>query len=176
MAKTTIFVWTSARTAVLSSIQHGWTPIKIDTAMLSQEERELLADSVYENDGARYRDLDEYGNKPLDFENPTLEGLVEHLKSRLKKFFVEEAEFKRIESKVIGFFHDRPIDDFTTEGGSHPYTVPDVAHLVEERQNIFKLSPHTRDRCQNYVAKLTKRERDFDEFLVKTGREPFFSK
>jgi hypothetical protein len=90
---TTIILYTSASDAVRSSCQHGWHPVQIDTSTLSAEERELLAQSVVERDGARYSTSAQ--GATWSVAPPTAEGLVEHLRGRLRKAQKQQQEDAR---------------------------------------------------------------------------------
>ena len=76
---TTILVHASAKSAVRHNCQHGWHKLDVDTSALAEDERELLAELIREDSGARYGHPD--GN--YDVAPPTQEGLQAHLRARL---------------------------------------------------------------------------------------------
>lgn len=105
---TKLYIFTSARDAVLNSCNHGWSPIDVETASWPEELRLLLADSVMEAVGARY--AVESDIRPSNFGGnicgysvapPTEDGLKAHLRARLVKMAEEKAEAQRKAEEII---------------------------------------------------------------------------
>jgi hypothetical protein len=105
MSTTTILVWTSAKSAVLHSCQHGWRRLDVDTSELTPEQRELLASRVVEDQGARYGvrsmgcGLDGHAVDGFDVAPPTVEGLRFHLQRRLDEIASQNAEAARLRAE-----------------------------------------------------------------------------
>lgn len=102
---TTILVHTSAAAAVRAGCQHGWARVDIDTRSLAADERELLAASVVEREGARYGRLDTgyqtpRGGEvvPYDVAPPTVVGLRESLRARIDD--TEQAASREAEERA----------------------------------------------------------------------------
>lgn len=88
---TTILVHTSAASAVRHSCQHGWHRVDLDTSELTEEQRELLAERVDEDQGARYqRRVAGSRSEPYDVAPPTVAGLVASLDEGIESWRAEQ--------------------------------------------------------------------------------------
>lgn len=113
---TTILVWTSAKSAVLHSCQHGWHKLSIDTSTLTPAQRELLASRVVEHEGARYGRKYNGAVDGYDVAPPTADGLRTILQGEI------DASRARVESlaargrEKINAARTAPIDSLRVDG------------------------------------------------------------
>lgn len=179
MPKTTIFLWTSARTAILNSIQHGWTPIKLDTSTLAQEERELLADSVYEDEGARYKDvmINSLALKRADFKNPSEDGLLRHLRDTLVRIKKEHDECSNIRLEIMEAYKDLPINQLSYDlEARFPITFTDAAEAIGKSIALLKISEYVlrKFKFNQTVPTITGRQKEFDTWRAEVGLAPCY--
>jgi hypothetical protein len=106
---TTIFVYTNAKDAVRNCVQHGWRGLQIDLSQWSQEERDLLADMIVEQDGARL-------SKDRSLANPTPDGLRRHVQDECMRQKAQLEEDKAKLAEELAKLKEKPIEKLLSRG------------------------------------------------------------
>jgi hypothetical protein len=109
---TTIHVYTSAQTAIRSCQEHGWRKIGIDLGKWKAEERDLLAERIFDDKRTEYSGA-RYGRPsgPHDLADPTPEGLLDHVQAGLIEQGKQQAEDEQKEAELAEARLQQTADD-----------------------------------------------------------------